>query len=67
MEAELGNRCSACVCVCGELSQSVLSLLAVVVVVDASDKRARGQLDRALVRTLSQNRHVPSVLLLNKV
>ena len=41
--------------------------LVVVVVVDASDKRKRDQLDEELLRTLAKYSHIPAVLLLNKV
>ena len=41
--------------------------LTVVVMVDASDKRTRHQLDQQLMQTLARHSHIPAVLLLNKV
>ena len=40
---------------------------AVMVVVDASDKRTREKLNPELLRALSSNSHIPAILLLNKV
>ena len=52
---------------CNIYCSFIIVYMPVVVVVDAADKRTRGQLNGALVRTLSQHRHLPVVLLLNKV
>ena len=42
-------------------------MLVVLVVVDASDKRMSHELDRELMQALTRYRHVPAVLILNKV
>ena len=39
----------------------------VVVIVDASNKRTREQLDPTTMKVLRGNTHIPSVLVLNKV
>ncbi len=39
----------------------------VVVMVDAANKHTRERLDRNIVRILQANRHIPSMLVLNKV
>lgn len=42
-------------------------MLSVMVVVDASDKKTRHQLDQELMHILTRHCHVPAILLLNKV
>ncbi|CAI8017709.1 GTPase Era, mitochondrial [Geodia barretti] len=47
--------------------RSLMEAEFVVVVVDASDKRQRHQLDVEVLKTLARYSHVPAILLLNKV